>query len=83
MVRFVGNGLHPTDFARIDAWASRLANWCAHGLRQVYFFTHEPDNLLAPDLAAYAAAAMIKQMPHAILRGPERVQVIPKQGSLF
>lgn len=53
LVRFVGNNLHPTDFSRIDDWVNRLTNWFANGLRQVYFFTHEPDNLHAPDLAIY------------------------------
>lgn len=83
LIRFVGNGLHPSDFARIDAWATRVAAWCARGLREVYFFTHEPDNLLSPELAAYTATAFKKQLPKAVLRGPERVQVPPKQGLLF
>lgn len=26
-IRFVGNGLHPTDYSRIDAWADRLNDW--------------------------------------------------------
>ena len=51
MVRFVGNGLHPTDYTRIDEWVERIVSWQKMGLREVYFFTHEPDNLLAPDIA--------------------------------
>jgi uncharacterized protein YecE (DUF72 family) len=53
MVRFVGNGLHPSDHARIDDWVRRIRRWSELGLREVYFFTHEPDNILAPELAAY------------------------------
>lgn len=53
MIRFVGNGLHPSDYSRIDAWIKRLQLWQQQGLKAVYFFTHEPDNLLAPDLAKY------------------------------
>jgi uncharacterized protein YecE (DUF72 family) len=52
LVRFVGNDLHPTDFTRLDDWAERLTDWFSRGLKECYFFTHEPDNLLAPDLAA-------------------------------
>ncbi len=53
MVRFVGNGLHPSDFSRIEEWATRLKSWFENGLQEVYFFTHEPDNLLAPELTAF------------------------------
>jgi uncharacterized protein YecE (DUF72 family) len=49
-LRFVGNGLHPTDATRVDAWLARLADWRARGLRRVYFFVHQPDDLLAPEL---------------------------------
>lgn len=83
MIRFVGNGLHPTDFERIDDWASRLADWCAKGLRDVYFFTHEPDNLFAPELAAYAAEKIKQQIPGALTRGPRALAPQAQQGSLF
>lgn len=53
MVRFVGNGLHPTDYERIDRWVDRLNDWFRQGLHEVFFFTHEPDNILAPELARY------------------------------
>ncbi|WP_187262217.1 DUF72 domain-containing protein [Pontibacter beigongshangensis] len=52
-IRFVGNGLHPTDYSRIDAWVERLQQWLEAGLQQLYFFVHEPDNTAAPDLAMY------------------------------
>jgi uncharacterized protein YecE (DUF72 family) len=53
MVRFVGNSLHPTDFSRIDAWIGRLKQWLEQGLREIYFFVHEPDNVQAPELIRY------------------------------
>jgi uncharacterized protein YecE (DUF72 family) len=53
MVRFVGNGLAPSDYERIDEWVSRINQWFAQGLHQIFFFTHEPDNILAPELAFY------------------------------
>ena len=53
MVRFVGNGLHPTDYTRIDKWVERIDDWFELGLQEIFFFTHEPDNILAPELARY------------------------------
>jgi len=83
LVRFVGNALHSTDFARIADWADRLALWFSQGLLEVYFFCHEPDNLLAPDLAAYTANVFSEKIPGVQLRGPV-IQVPPvQQGTLF
>jgi len=81
LVRFVGNGLHSTDYQRIEDWAERLKLWCEAGLKAVYFFTHEPDNLLAPDLAAFCATAFAEKIPAAALRGPAPVS--GQQGTLF
>ncbi|MCC6726546.1 MAG: DUF72 domain-containing protein [Saprospiraceae bacterium] len=70
LVRFVGNDLHPTDFTRLDDWATRLNHWFSMGLKECYFFTHEPDNLLAPDLAA-AFYEKTKFMDEVKSRGPK------------
>ena len=81
MVRFVGNGLHPTDYTRIDAWVQRLKVWFENGLQQLYFFVHEPDNTLAPDLAIY----LIEQLNKVCgleLKVPKKY-VQPVQGELF
>jgi uncharacterized protein YecE (DUF72 family) len=69
LVRFVGNNLDPSDFTRLDDWAERLSNWFSRGLEACYFFTHEPDNLLAPDLAA-AFFEKTKGIPGVSSRGP-------------
>ncbi len=82
LVRFVGNGLHPTDFQRIDAWVERLKVWLDHGMREVYFFTHEPDNILAPDLSLYLAQAVKESCP-AKTRGPVFHEEKGGQISLF
>lgn len=70
LVRFVGNDLHPTDFTRLDEWALRLSDWFSSGLNECYFFTHEPDNLLAPDLAA-AFSEKTKGIAGVATRGPK------------
>jgi uncharacterized protein YecE (DUF72 family) len=83
LIRFVGNALHPSDYTRIQDWAGRLAGWFDGGLREVYFFSHEPDNLLAPDLAAFAADAFARAIPGALLRGPAPLKPPAEQGKLF
>lgn len=52
-IRFVGNGLHPTDYTRIDEWVERIGDWKAKGLRSVYFFLHQHDEKDTPVLADY------------------------------
>ena len=83
LIRFVGNGLHPTDYQRIDAWVARLKHWLENGLQEVYFFTHEPDNLLAPDLASYLVAQFSVACPEIPCRGPQKVKTPGEQTSLF
>lgn len=81
MVRFVGNNLHPTDYQRADAWVERLAQWFSQGLEEVYFFTHEPDNLLAPELAYYIFE-QAKQISNVQTRGPKLAGNEPPQGQM-
>jgi len=82
MVRFVGNNLHPTDYQRIDAWVERIKEWSAAGLRELYFFPHEPDNLLAPDLSLYLVQQLQKHVD-AKVRGPKFHENKDQQMSLF
>lgn len=82
MIRFVGNGLHPSDYDRIDAWVDRLADWTQQGLQEIYFFPHEPDNLLAPEMAAYLYSKS-QLIPNIKTRGPKMIEPDPEQLSLF
>lgn len=83
MVRFVGNGLHLTDYTRIDDWVQQLKKWFELGLRKVFFFTHEPDNLLAPELALYMVEKM-QEHCEVEVRGPTFFKEDGgSQGSLF
>jgi uncharacterized protein YecE (DUF72 family) len=56
-VRFAGNGLHPTDFARLDRWAERLSELFERGLERAWFFVHQPDDETTPETLSYAAEA--------------------------
>jgi len=53
VIRFVGNCLHPSDYQRVDDWIQRLKIWLDEGLENIYFWVHEPENILAPNLVAY------------------------------
>jgi uncharacterized protein YecE (DUF72 family) len=53
-IRWVANNRHPTDFARIDAWAERMKTWMDKGLREAYFFVHNKEEVNSPELAKYA-----------------------------
>lgn len=81
MVRFVGNGLHATDYTRIDAWVERLKIWFENGLQQLYFFVHEPDNTLAPELATYLIEKLNKDCGLDLKLPKKFTQAV--QGELF
>lgn len=81
MVRFVGNGLHPTDYSRIDTWVERLKIWFENGLQQLYFFVHEPDNTLAPELAIYLIEKLNKECGLELKLPKKYTQAV--QGELF
>lgn len=83
LIRFVGNNLHATDYSRINEWALRIKYWFEQGLQSVYFFGHEPDNLQAPALCAYAHKTFRALIPEAIMRGPKACVPPPQQGALF
>lgn len=82
MIRFVGNALHPTDYQRVNEWTERLKVWSTQGLKTIYFFPHEPDNLLAPDLSLYLTNQLKKHFNFKT-RGPEFFEDLDQQMSLF
>lgn len=57
-IRFTGNSLHPTDYARIDSWTQRCKSWLDNGLHTLYFFMHHHDEQYSPELSTY----LIRQM---------------------
>jgi uncharacterized protein YecE (DUF72 family) len=52
-IRFVGNGLHPTDYARVDDWVQRIKQWMEQGIEKVYFFMHQHEEIHSPELSKY------------------------------
>lgn len=81
ILRFVGNGLHPTDYTRADAWARRLKSWMDQGLRDAYLFIHQPDMEQVPDYSIYWAEAIERECGVKVVR-PVLVDEA-RQGTLF
>lgn len=52
-IRFVGNGLHPTDYTRIDEWVQRIKLWNDSGIEKLWFFMHQHDEQYSPELSKY------------------------------
>ncbi len=53
LIRFLGNSLHPSDFTRIEYWVTRLGEWLAAGIHEVYFFMHQPEEAGAIELVQF------------------------------
>lgn len=74
-IRFVGNGLHKTDYVRIDDWVTRIKGWMKQGINDVYFYMHQHDELHSPELSRYTIQQLNK---HCKLSIPEPVFVKDK-----
>lgn len=79
-IRFVGNGLHPTDYSRIDEWVQRIKLWMDEGLEKCYFFMHQHEELHSPELIKYFIEEMNK---HCGTKLPLPVMYGEGTGSLF
>lgn len=53
MIRFIGNDLHETDFVRARQWNEHLESMKKAGLQETFFFVHQPDDILAPEMSDY------------------------------
>jgi hypothetical protein len=42
-VRFVGNSGHPSDGERLKQWVIALSEWVDSGIKEIYFFLHQPE----------------------------------------
>jgi uncharacterized protein YecE (DUF72 family) len=61
-IRFVGNGLHPTDYTRIDDWVKRMASWQKQGIHRMWFFMHQHEELHSPELCQYLIPKLNKSL---------------------
>jgi uncharacterized protein YecE (DUF72 family) len=82
MIRFVGNNLVSSDYVRIIEWIDRLIYWFDMGVRNIYFFVHEPENIHAPVLANYMGQEW-KKRSSIDTRYPKIIENTKEQLSLF
>jgi uncharacterized protein YecE (DUF72 family) len=67
-IRFVGNGLHATDYTRVDDWVQRAGMWMKKGIKEIYFFMHQHEELHSPELCKYVIQQLNK---HCATKIPE------------
>jgi uncharacterized protein YecE (DUF72 family) len=60
-IRFVGNSLHPSDYSRVDNWATRIKRWMDSGIEDVYFFLHMHGDRKFPELTQYVVQQFNKK----------------------
>jgi uncharacterized protein YecE (DUF72 family) len=54
MIRLIGNNLHVSDEMRLGEWANRIKEWQKIGLRDCYFFLHQPDDIMTIEFSTLA-----------------------------
>lgn len=82
LLRFAGHRLDPTDFTRLDAWATRLTSWFEQGLSTAYVFFHQPDEHEVVELALHLGERLGKALEDVEIRMP-RLWQQAEQGELF
>lgn len=80
-IRYVGAN-HPSDYARLDHWLARIADWKSKGLRELYFFVHQNVEKESPLLSAYFIEKMNKQLG-TDLGVPQTLVPVPQDPTLF
>ncbi len=60
-IRYVGAN-HESDYARLDDWVDKLAEWKAMGLKNIHFFVHQNLELESPLLSAYFIENLNKKL---------------------
>ncbi len=78
-IRFVGNGLHPTDYERIDDWVKRIKSWLQKDIKEIHFYMHQPDELYTPQLTDYLVRELNKHCGLS-LQAPKLIETT---GDLF
>jgi len=81
-VRFIGrNRLEKTD-PWIESWSRQVAVWLREG-REVYFFTHAPDDAFAPELARRFYRRLQQELPELPDMSAWPAECLPRQLDLF
>lgn len=81
VLRFVGNGGHPSDAQRANDWVQRLKQWLDQGLRSAWLFIHQPEMHMVPDHTVFWAQR-IREVCGIDVKYPQPVEEA-RQQSLF
>ncbi len=49
IIRFIANSLHPSDNLRMQQWRERFFELRELGVKRIFFFLHQPENLTWPE----------------------------------
>lgn len=79
MIRLIGNDLDLSDEKRLADWQERILAWKKMGLKKVYFFLHQPDDVLTVEFAQLAQEIFEK----AKFCEVPKIQMIKEQTSLI
>jgi len=79
-IRFVGNGLHQTDYTRVDDWVQRIKLWISEGIKKVYFFMLMHEEIHSPELSRYVIQQLNK---HCGVDIPEPAFISKDTNQLF
>jgi uncharacterized protein YecE (DUF72 family) len=61
-VRFVGRNAIEASRTALSFWVERVADWLERG-HEVFFFTHTPDDAMAPQLARLFHGVLCERLP--------------------
>jgi uncharacterized protein YecE (DUF72 family) len=78
-IRYVGNGTHDTDYARIDEWIEKIKIWIEDGIEEVYFFMHLLDEANFPEFSLY----MIDKLNDVCGLNIKKPEFVKKRNSIF
>lgn len=66
MVRWLGNNLHKTDYKRIDDWVVKISELMNNGITNLYFFPHEPNDILCPEITSHFIKKINEDLDYVI-----------------
>ena len=66
-IRFQGYGLVASDYQRLDGWVERLKEWDQLGVKEVYFFMHQGEEVNTPKTVDYFMKKVRDEMGKEII----------------
>ena len=80
LIRFVGNDLHESDFERARTWTKRFAAWKTAGLKKLFLFIHEPDDINVPEMTEFfldqlKTADLVESLPQTQIKVKQQLSL--------